>query len=120
MFSAVGWSAQRSSVPWVNLSLGKELRAKSLWLIDPAGLALLVGDLIEPFLIREARLSSIHLLKPIILTERLEVILATQFLVLLLAVDDADTTVLICQHEDVNSHQLGELLEDGNEVLVAG
>lgn len=100
--------------------MGKELRAESLWLIDPVGFALFVGNLVEPFFVGEARLSSIHLLEPIILTERLEVILATQFLVLLLAVDNADSTVLICQKEDVNSHELAHFFEDRNEVFVAG
>ena len=45
----------------------EELGAQVGRLVDPAGLALLVGDLVEPILVGQARLGAVDLVQPDVL-----------------------------------------------------
>ena len=112
--------ARCSSVSLLDAGHLEELGAEVVWLVDPAGLALLLGDLVEPVLVGQARLGAVDFLKPDVLSQLLQLVLVDQVLALALVVDDAHAAVLVGQREHVDGDEVAELAEDGDDVLVAG
>lgn len=78
------------------------------------------GHLLEPAGVLEARLRAIDVLKPLLLTDDLQVLFVEQLLDLVLRVGHGGLASGLRQGEDVLGHEAGHLVEDGNEVLVAG
>ena len=90
----------------------EELCAQVGRFVDPAGLATLVGDFVEPVLVRQARLGAEDLLQPDVFSQVHQHLPVHQVLRLDPIVDGAHAAVLVGQLEYVGSDQMAELLED--------